>query len=318
MSKDIVKASGSLTTEYSDHEVLNYLLQHANMSLDSVAKDMKKAEIKKIVDQHPHPITQGKDGRWRTRVDLVNGKRRQIAKSTQEKVYMALYDHYKETEHKVTSEDITLESFYPQWLEYKRLRAAASSYLQRIQSDWRTYYWGTDIIKKPINQLRKADLDDWAHRLIERTGRSKKQYYGVSVIMRQMLDYAVDLELIPTNPLRQVRIDSRMVFLPTKKKASETQVFSRTELDELYDTAWLDFNSGHNRVHKLAPLAVMFQFQTGVRIGELAVLRYDDIEDSEIYVQRMYRYQQKEIVEYTKCHHEGRYVILTDSVKKSL
>ena len=316
MSKDIVKTSGSLTTEYSDYEVLNYLLQSANMSLDSVAKDMKKAELQKIIDQHPHPITQGKDGRWRTRVSLGDGQRRQIAKATKEKVYEALYEHYRGASSTQVTEMLTLESLFPQWLEYKRLKGAASSYLKRMKSDWKTYYAGTDIVKVPIQSLKKITMDIWAHQLIEQTGRSKKQYYAVSVIMRQMLDYAVDLEVITLNPLKQVHIDARMVFKPNKKKASDTQVFNRTELDVLYDIAWEDFRSEHNTVHKLAPLAVMFQFQTGVRIGELSVLRYEDIEDSEIYVQRMFRYQQKEVVEYTKCHHDGRYVILTPLAKR--
>ena len=315
MSKDGLKTSGSITTEYSDLEVLNYLLRSGKISLDSVAAEMKQAELKKILEAHPHPITQGKDGRWRTRINLEDGSRRQIAKATQEKVHIALYEYYKGLDRKSAANAITLETLYPEWLEYKRLKAAASSYIKRLESDWRNYYADTEIVKIPIVNLKKITLDTWAHSLIERTGRRRKQYYDVSVIMRRMLDYAIDLDIISINPLRQVRIDSRMVFIPEKKKSSETQVFSQPEVADLYKVAWADFESGHNTVHKLAPLAVMFQFQTGIRIGELAAVRYSDICDSEIYIQRMYRYQEKEIVEYTKCHHDGRYVILTAMAK---
>ena len=134
--------------------------------------------------------------------------------------------------------------------------------------------------------------------------------------MRQMLDYAVEADIIPQNPLKQVKINARMVFLPEKKKASETQVFTKPEVEALYQTAWKDFNDDHNTVHKLAPLAVMFQFQTGIRIGELCVVRYEDIEDDEIYIQRMFRYEEKTIVDYTKGHNEGRYVTLTPFARK--
>jgi len=45
----------------------------------------------------------------------------------------------------------------------------------------------------------------------------------------------------------------------------------------LVKMAWEGF---HNRTkwYEPAPLAVLFQFQTDVRIGELCVVRYEDIE----------------------------------------
>ena len=162
-----------------------------------------------------------------------------------------------------------------------------------------------------MGKLTKLSLDTWAHELIAKVGGRKKQYYNISMIMRQMLDYAVEADIIPQNPLKQVKINGRMVFVPEKKKSSETQVFTKQEVEKLYEIAWKDFNDEHNIVHRLAPLAVMFQFQTGIRIGELCCIRYDDIEDGEIYIQRMYRFEDKEIIEYTKGHHDGRYVVLT-------
>lgn len=57
-------------------------------------------------------------------------------------------------------------------------------------------------------------------------------------------------------------------------------------------------------------------FQTGVRISEVCALRYEDIIDSEICVQRMYRYQEKEVVEFTKGGNAERFVPLTDTAKE--
>lgn len=172
---------------------------------------------------------------------------------------------------------------------------------------------------KPITELTKMDMDIWCHKLIEKVDRCKKEYYNVSMLMRQILDYAADLELITHNPLKQVKIDARMVFKPVKRKTDETQVFSKGEVTDLFEAAWHDFETGYNAVHKLAPLAVMFQFVTGVRIGEVCALKYEDILDkemSEIYVQRMYRFKSREVVDYTKCHNEGRAVVLTSDARK--
>jgi len=107
------------------------------------------------------------------------------------------------------------------------------------------------------------------------------------------------------------------MFPPTKKKSSETQVYTNDEVTEFYKLAWDEFyNPPNNLVHRLSPLATMFMFQSGVRISEICVLRYEDIFDSEICVQRMYRYQEKEVVSFTKGGNEERYVPLTQSAKQ--
>ncbi len=300
---------------YSAADVLHYLLSNGAINLDEVACSMKKAEKEKILAQHPYPITQGKDGRWRTYVKKEEGGRKQIAKSTYDKVLDTLISIYKGGESLSAQSEITVEFLFPIWREYKILHGVASTYIKRIDSDWRTFYEGTPITKVPVKELNKLKMDIWAHELIQRVKNSKKQYYNISMIMRQILDYAVDAEYIPQNPLQKVNIDARMVFRHEKKKPSYMQVFTVEEVEALYQAAWDDFLDNRMTIHKLSPLAVMFQFQTGIRIGELCAVRYEDIEDSEIFIDRMFRYETNEIVEYTKGKGEGRYVPLTSEAK---
>lgn len=299
------------TTKYDAAEILTYLQESGTISLGDVAARMKKEEKLNILKNHPYPITQGVDGRWRTYVKSDGEKRRQIAKSSREKVEDALVDFYNGIRLEKAEKKITLEVLYPSWCEYKVLHRAASSYMTRINNDWKSYYAGTDIVKVPVNKLDKMTLDVWAHELIQKVGNAGKAYYNASIIMRQVLDYAVDTGVIKENIFRQIKIDSKMVFDPVKKKPSEEQVFTKEEVDALYEAAWKDFKDGHNPVQRLAPLAVMFQFQTGLRISELVTVRYEDICGSELYVSRFYRVHEKEIVEYLKGHNEGRYVPLT-------
>lgn len=298
-------------------DLLQFLAESGKIDLDDVANEMRKSEIQKVVEQHPYEISQtAKDQRWRTYIKGENGKRKLIAKSTLEDLHLALYEYYKNPELINFNQKVTLKSLFPKWIEYKRLHGASESYVKRLNADWRNYYEGTEIVTIPLVELTKMTLDVWAHELIHTTNKTKKQFYNISTIIRQMLDYAVDAELIPENVFKKVKIDSRRVFIPVKKKPSSTQVFNKQEVKDIYDYAWNNFKKGRCTVHKLAPLAIMFQFQTGVRIGELCALRYEDIEDSEIFVQRMYRYEEKEVVDFTKCNNVGRYVILTPEARK--
>lgn len=137
--------------------------------------------------------------------------------------------------------------------------------------------------------------------------------------MRQVLDYAVDSGIINVNPFSLVKVDGKRLFRKTKKKPDATQVFSKEEVNQISIMAWDDFHNNIRLKHRLAPLAILFQFQTGLRIGELCAVRYEDIEKNDyIHIQRMYRKETDEIVEHTKTACGDRMVLLTATAKKIL
>ncbi len=290
---------------------MRHLISSGTINMDDVANEMERKQKNQILNQHPYPITLGKDGRYHTYVKEDEKKRRQIAKSTYEGVLDALSDFYNGRSQKAVKHTVTIESLYPDWLKLKELHAAAPTYIKRIESNWKNWYEESEIVKKPVAKLTKLDMDIFSHELIQKVNQKKKAYYNISMIMRQILDYAVDSEIISVNPMEKVKIDGRRIFIPEKKKANETQVFTKEEVAALHDIAWRDFEREHMTVHKLAPLAFLFQFQTGIRIGELVAVRYEDVSESEIYINRMYRHDIKEIVDFTKGHHDGRYIVLT-------
>lgn len=302
----------------TEKELLHFALENDILRLDDVKEAMRKKQKEEISRKHPYSIWQGKDGRWRTHVSDTTQKagRRLVVKSTEEKLYEALITYYQNIDEAAQRAFMTLRKLYPQWLEYKKLHTRAESYISRIDTDWRTYYLDTEIIDVPIKNLDKLTLDMWAHKLIQDYDMTKNKYYNVTVIMRQALEYAVDIDLIPSNPMSQVKVDGKRMFRKTKKKPNATQVFSKEELDLIFPMAWDDFRN-HTKVYELAPLAFLFQFQTGLRIGELCAVRYEDIETPNyIHIQRMLRRDTNQIVEHTKTEYGDRQVLLTETAKE--
>ena len=303
-------------------ECLQYRNPDGSIDLDGVADDMKKKEKIRIIDHnHPYKIFQDKDGRWKTYIkdEKRKGGRKLIAKATREKLEDTLVEIYKSQDAKYILDHTTLEMLYPHWLEHKRLHTNAESYIRRIERDWKSYYEGTAIARRPLRSLTSLELDEWAHSLIKECEMTAKQYYNCTVIMRQALKYALKKGIIEVNPFSAVEIDGRRMFRHMKKPESETQVFSETELRTLEEYAWNDFNNcAKSRVHKLAPLAILFQFQTGTRIGEVLGLRFEDItEDGKwLHVQRFYRYEMNEIAEHTKGSEGDRFLPLTSQAQK--
>lgn len=316
----------------SSEEILSFLVENGMINTGDVQRALTEKHIKEVLKQHPYEIWQGEDGRFRTYVkdETKPTGRRMIAKTHEQELKELLVRFYEEREkekqkreqeekerEETEKRELTLEKLYPRWLKYKGLHTEAETTIRRIGNDWKKYYIGTEIIKTPIINLTKLMLDEWVHKLIKDFSMTKQQYYNSSIIMRQCLIYAVDLGIIESNPFPLVRIDGKKMFRKVKKKPDYTQVFLKNEIPAIYSLAWQDFLENNRLKYRLAPLAILFQFQTGVRLGELCVCSEEDIESANyIHIQRMYRYETNEIVEHAKTECGDRKVFLTTQAKK--
>jgi RNA-binding protein YhbY len=68
-------------------------------------------------------------------------------------------------------------------------------------------------------------------------------YYNVSLIIRQMLDYAEELEVVEENLFRKVKIDSKRMFRKVRKKKDSTQVYTTDEQIVIFREAWKDLST---------------------------------------------------------------------------
>ena len=309
--------SYAILASLSPQEILDFQIRNGMLNLDDVREQIVDTERKKILQMHPYAISHGKDGRWRTWVPDKNAKdgRKKIAKSTKEKVEEAVICYYLENDEELMRKRMTLRDLFPDWLEYKKLHSSETT-IPRVESDWKKYYENdpdsVPIISKRIRELTKIELDEWIHKMIRKYDMTKVMYYNVSLIIRQMLDYAEELEVVEENLFRKVKIDSKRMFRKVQKKKDCTQVYTKEEEILIFREAWNDFKNSKRLVYRLAPLAVMFQFLTGVRIGELCALKFDDVENGVLHVVRMLQRDSDKVVEHTKSH-EDRDVLLTDA-----
>ena len=305
-------------TNSSPEQILQFLQSEGIINVGVVETEMLRKEKQKALQKyHPYSITKvGK--RWQTFVydESRSNHRLKVAKTNKDDLLDWLLIHYGLQTAESLKRTYTIENLYPEWLEFKALHVA-ETYIPRIEADWRRYYEGTEIVSVPIKSLTKIQLDAWIHSTIKEHDMTKNAFFNMAVIIRQVLDYAVDLEIIEENLFRKVRVDSRRVFRRVPKKASATQVFSDEEIKSLFELAMYDYQNARLKA-ELAPLAVIFQFQTGLRIGEVCAIRYEDIEGDKLHVQRMYQRDTRKVIDRTKGTFEDRYVYLTPEAKKTI
>lgn len=309
---DFLTKNGIIDTESAENAIQN-MKQKELLA--------KKEYVKGVHNHKISPPHLPNEKRWKTYIDTDNG-RKLLAKTNEEDFYQTLYVYYTgseilpETKTRKRGKYITLEEFFDEWIEYKRLHTNAETYIKRIIQSWKTYYLGTKIIEIPLMYLDKVTLDKWAHGLIQDNQMTKTEYYNTTIIMRQSLEYAVDLGLIQDNQFSKVKVDGRRMFKKLSKKPDATQVFNDDELQKLFRMAWDDFYNHSQKRHTLAPLAVIFQFQTGLRIGELVALKHSDVEGDYIHIQRMCPYGTRQVVNRLKGNGIDRMVFLTKEAKR--
>ena len=268
----------------SSAEVLSYLVQSGNLDMDVLLKEMEKADImQKLNDCHKYKIYYS-SGRWRTIVKTEDGKSKKISKTHKEDLIDYLCEFYDILP---KDEPRTLRELFPKWMELKAARTDAPSYMKKLYSSWSTYYLGTEIIDIPIQDLTLTYLEIWAHELVKNHYLTKKAYYNHTVIVRQILDYACrpEVGLISSNPMDHVKVNSKL-FKRVQKKEANTQVFSEDEEKALKQTCLNSYFNGPKSKQTTTSLMVIFLFETGMRSGEVTALKWSDIKDGKIHVQR--------------------------------
>ena len=296
---------------FSPEETLAFLEINGIIDLRDVEENMRKARKEKILQKHPYSIYQGKDGRWCTYLpdDSKAYGRRLIVKTHLDELETLLCKHYESIEAGLFKNVCTLEDLYPAWIEYKSVHVCETTVI-RIKKDWRKYYENAEIVKKPIRSITKLEIDTWVHKMIREHAMNAHKYGKFSVILRQMLEFAVDSEIIEKNLFLDVRINRRRVLVPEVKKPDHTQVFTKSEENMLIERAWKAFNKQENYMQWYAPLAVIFLFYTGLRLGEISALRFEDITGKSMLVNRLVRFPTGEIVDHTKGSYGSRTVPL--------
>lgn len=308
------------TTEYSADEILAFLSHEGIINTEDVEEAMKQSKKNSIIhEKHKYKIYQSTDRRWNTYIPDSESKygRKRIVKATREKLEDFLYTFYSSQDETEKTRNMTLRQLYPDWLKFKELHTEAETYIIRINYDWMRFYAKSDIVDIPIRKLDKLTLDEWAHKLVKSLHLTKKRYYNMAIIMRQVLDYAVDKHIVEKNPFLNVKMEKRL-FASDEKKNAETEVFTVEEAELMKEVAWNDFFHGKNHpCQPLVPLAVLFFFQTGLRLGEICSLTYSDIsaDGNDIVISSMFRRKTNTVIPHTKGTFGERSIPLTDEAK---
>lgn len=311
-------------------ELLKMAVESGIVDITTIQQEIEMKKRREILACHDYNIWQGSNGKWFTYIyDETKPKNRKLVKrNTQEDIEQFVMDYLIENNKVQIIKKHTLRNLFPEWIKYKENHTESTSYIKRISADWKKHYEDDPISDVPIDTFTKVYLDQWAHNKIKKNNLKKKQYYNMSVIIRQCLDYAVEVGYIEHNFFSDFKVNAKM-FQKQKKPKSETQVYQEEEAEKLLSDMIRRYQANKNN---LGALMVVLAFETGMRIGELCALKWDDVSSDglHLHIQRQevrdyywvddytMSFAGYKVVEYTKTEEGDREIYLTENARAIL
>ena len=290
-----------------EKDFLQFLENSSIIDFTFIRQEYEKMNRQKILDQTK--IWKATDGRWKAYVEVA-GKRRLIAKSNRVALEDEIIENYKDP--KIKFKDC-FDCWVSEKLEYGEIQKQT---YDRYTADYKRYIHGTELETKEIKQIDELYLENFIKTSIAEGHLTAKNWGNLRILLSGAMVYArkhgytdMRMSLFLAELNLSSKIFERRVVL------DEEQVFSREE--ETLIKKYVADNED------MLGLGVILAFETGLRVGEVAALRWSDYQGDTLIVQRTeikYKNERGEWIEevrnFTKGRDGIRQVVLTDEAQR--
>ncbi len=255
-------------------DLYQFYIDYGTIALSDVIPSMEEVIMNKILKQvHPYEIYFSEyENRWCTYIkdDSQLSGRKRIARKQKGALEKYLLEHYRTQLNTVKT--YTFESLYEEFMRYKDSTTSKNNVREYVKA-YNRFYKDDPIIKEDLTKIQVPTLRMWLENNIRKHKLNYKAYEKMAVVFNQLYKYAIGMEYIDKNPFDRIDVKSLGLFNAPKKNKKK-RVFSRLETKDINEVAFEDFASKPYCV----PLAVLFTFQTGLRISEVVALKKNDID----------------------------------------
>lgn len=232
---------------------------------------MKKEE--KYLADHPYEVWQGTNGKWYTYLPDREKGRVLKKRNTEEKIKELIIAHYKELVP-------TIGEVFKEWsdskLEGKEIKKGT---YDRYQRDFNRFFKKDDIDKTKFDNIDEDWIEDFVKKAIVREKLTRKSFSNLRLLLLGIFKKARKKKLTQIDICSVIQNMELSKNLFTKKvMRKEEQVFSEDEIPVVIGYLLKKLDAVN--------LGLLLIFSTGIRVGELAALKPDDISGNQMHIQR--------------------------------
>lgn len=250
---------------------MKYAIENGIIDLSHVQEIVEMQKRNEILQTHQQKIWQGKDGYWRTYLNVE--ERKLIKKKNKRDLENELVEFYREQ-----LENPTIRESFEEWndrrLDLKKI--SASTHERNAQIFERFY---GEFGKRRIKSVEPEEVEDFLEEQISKFDLNAKAFSNLKCVTRGFLKRAKKRKLIDWSP--ETMLDDMDISDHEFKKVikeNEEEVFDESELPKVFEC--LEENMD------LKNAGIMLMFLTGVRVGELVTLKSSDFDGNTFKVRR--------------------------------
>lgn len=259
-----------------ERELLQFALEKRIIDVESIKDVVADMNKKEILAQHSQTIWKGSDGNWHTHIILEDGKRVVRHRKTREELENYLVDYYKKLEEAVYIKDVFWK-WMNEKLDYGEIKK--QSYDKYCAEFKRFFPNDCSICSKKFKNITEDDLEHFIKTTIRDLQLTRKAYSGLVTLLNGIFKYGKKMGCTTIS----ISTFIKDLYLPKnifKKnfKDKKKEVFMEDEIPVII--GYLKENPD------IWNLALLLQFETGARIGEIATLKKEDIKKHSVLIRR--------------------------------
>ena len=245
-------------------ELLKYALDNGMIDLSHIQEQIEMSKREEILKEYRDNMWKASDGYWKIRMTYDESGQKKMFKR---KSKQDLEDLIVKT-HREKVENPTMSTIFNEWAQRKvDLNKISIQTYQRYKQDFNRFF--KELGKQKIRSLEPEDISNFLEEQISEHNLSAKGFSNLKTITRGTLKWAKRNKLIDWN-VQELFYDLDVTdksFKKTVKEDSE-EVFDDMEMDRVIEYL--------KESPDMINLGLLLMFVTGLRVGELAALKWDD------------------------------------------
>ena len=265
-------------------EDLLYALENGILDPSHLQGQIQMYKKKEILNKHPYEIYFSSDGRWATYVPDKDKKRRLVKRKRRDDLIDYICKFYTGSENVYTFKEV-----YKMWREYRDQVLSAIS-IDKYNSDYKRYFEGEDFEDLEVSNITRIDVETFMSLKIKSLKLCKSAAKSLYHYIDNTICFAREKSITSNYPTEF--LSAKMFYkdctpslrsLKPKVMNEETReiFFEKIDSDIAKDPSYI------------ALYAIKFAALTGMRVGEIAALKWEDVKENYILVCRSQKWDSK-------------------------
>ncbi|ODR34581.1 hypothetical protein BEI60_22695 [Eisenbergiella tayi] len=279
-------------------DVLEEAIKCNIVNLDEIRCKVENMKLKAVLEKYEQDKTKnrvwqgkGKDTRWKFRKEdgkIVAKKNEDVLKQ----VYMDYYLGRKDTEER-DARKISFQEMFTQWVESQKNRPSISTpTIYKYNTDYKRCFAGSAFEKMSIADISAEDISDFLVNATNELGLKNQAVKNIGGYIRRTLEKAKKARLIRENPYDFFELSEVMDYCPEsirimdddeEDEPKKERVLTAQEMQALLKQLKQDQEA---KPDYLPYYAIEMCMLTGLRVGEVVALKWNDIKDGELHIRR--------------------------------